>query len=1047
MIHSAIRNPVTVIVIILLIILFGIIGLQRMPYQLTPVVTEPEISVQTVWPGATPYEIEREIIEEQETVLKNVPDLKEYESSAQDNMGAITLRFHVGTDLDQAMLEVSNKLNQVPSYPENVDKPIIQGSGENTSPVIWMMLRPLEGNDKPIIQYQTFFDNELKEYFERINGVAGLFVGGGTVDELHVVVDNEKLAAHGLTIDALAAALARANADVSAGTLDVGRRSFRIRTVGQYRQPADVEKVVLVADGQRRVTVGDVADVLMSYKKKEGTGMFLGDPGIFCGVRPEVDANVMELTAKVEEVANRLNEEVLAPKGLKLLWLYDQRNYINGAIDLVKQNIAIGGLLAIIVLLVFLRSIASTAVVGLAIPVSIISTFIVLEALGRSINMISMAGIAFAVGMLLDSAIVVLENIDRHKKMGKPFTQAAYEGTMEVWGALIASGLTTIAVFLPVIFLEDEAGQLFKDIAIAVTAAITFSFFVSIFAIPMMWRQIMRLTGKDSHDHSGERHRIVEFGHAVVEFFMKMVNLALKNNVTRLSTITILAAASGLLVWSMFPKMEYLPEGNRNLVFNIMIPPPGLSLEEKEAVGQEVFRRIMPHVHHEKDGFPAIERAFFVVRGPFMIFGAISESEERAHELIGLFSPIVNSFPGIFGISKQAGLFEQGIGQGRSINVDISGPDIEKLANVGGAMFGMIRQSAEGVQVRPVPSIELLFPEIRLVPDREKLEALGMDATSLGLAADVLMDGRKVSEYKADGEKTIDLILKGSDDKIQTPEELYNTQIATPGGQLVPISQLAELERTTGISEIRHFNGIRTITLQVTPPPSVTIQEMMENIETKMIPGLQAQGMLNGVDVSLSGTADKLVTTVSALGWNFVLAVFITYLLMSSLFANFIYPLVILFTVPLAMAGGFLGLKLTNMFIAPQPLDIVTLLGFIILVGIVVNNAILIVHQSLNNIRNQGMEHKEAILEATRSRIRPIYMSSLTSLFGMLPLVIAPGPGSEFYRGLGSVISGGLAVSTFFTIFVIPALLIFVIKMEKGKQYDPADDEPEAVKA
>jgi HAE1 family hydrophobic/amphiphilic exporter-1 len=396
----------------------------------------------------------------------------------------------------------------------------------------------------------------------------------------------------------------------------------------------------------------------------------------------------------------------------------------------------------------------------------------------------------------------------------------------------------------------------------------------------------------------------------------------------------------------------------------------------------------------------------------------------------------INSFPGIMGISKQAGVFENGIGKGNAIEVNVAGEDLNKIVNASGAMFGALRGALEGARIRPVPSIELLYPEVNIVPDRDRLKAVGMSSQDLGISIDVLMDGRKIADFKEDGQKKIDLVLNSKNGTFENPEDIYNTLISTPSGQLVPVSSLSSIKRDVGITEIRHVNGKKTITLEVTPPKGMTIQETMGLIETKIVPSIKQKGLLEGLEVTQTGTADKLSTTVNGMKWSLIVALIITYLLMVALFSNFIYPLVIMFTVPLATAGGFIGLKLTNMFVAPQPLDILTMLGFIILIGIVVNNAILIVHQSLNYIRVQGMEHKEAIIEGTKSRLRPIFMSSLTSVFGMLPLVIVPGPGAEFYRGLGSVITGGLAFSTIFTIFVIPALLLFVIKLENIKGID-----------
>jgi len=302
------------------------------------------------------------------------------------------------------------------------------------------------------------------------------------------------------------------------------------------------------------------------------------------------------------------------------------------------------------------------------------------------------------------------------------------------------------------------------------------------------------------------------------------------------------------------------------------------------------------------------------------------------------------------------------------------------------------------------------------------------------------MDGRYIGDYEEDGKKKIDLKLRAKSEQIQTPEDILKAQVVIPNGSLVPFSSLADSKMDTGISEIRHYNGKRTITLQVSPPPNMTVQEAMDMLQGS-ISSIQTQGkMSKNVEISISGTADKLTQTIEMLELNLLLALIIIYLLMSALFGNFLYPLVIMFTVPLATAGGFIGLALTNKFLAPQPLDVLTMLGFIILIGIVVNNAILIVHQSINLIRVEGYEHKNAVIEATRSRIRPIYMSSLTSIFGMLPLVLVPGPGSEFYRGLGSVITGGLTLSTIFTIFITPALLMFFVKNIEKKQEGKLDE-------
>jgi HAE1 family hydrophobic/amphiphilic exporter-1 len=493
--------------------------------------------------------------------------------------------------------------------------------------------------------------------------------------------------------------------------------------------------------------------------------------------------------------------------------------------------------------------------------------------------------------------------------------------------------------------------------------------------------------------------------------------------------LTISVVGAILLV----PKMEYLPQGNRNLVISILIPPPGLSFDERKAIGEYIYQVNEPYFGKDHNGFPGLKNMFYVGAEQIMLFGGISMHEQRAAELIPLFMRTIYSIPGMYGISIQAGVFQTSLGRGRSIEVDISGDDLERIVAVAGMLFGAIKKEIPQAQIRPVPSLELLFPEVQIIPDRDRIKAVGMSTRDFGLAVDVLMDGREIGEFKQAGQKKIDLILKASGEEIATPEALYHSSIAVPGGKVVPLSALSVLERTAGITQIRHLELQRTVTLQVTPPSALALQEAMEIINTRVVAPFKQQGMLKGADVGQSGVADKLTAARQSLQWNFLLAAVIAYLLMAALFGNFIYPFIIMFTLPLAAVGGLLGLKLVNVLIAPQPLDILTMLGFVILVGVVVNNAILIVHQALNNIRYSGMTHQEAVLESTRTRLRPIYMSAATSVFGMLPLVLIPGPGSEFYRGLGSVVLGGLAVSTVFTIFVIPALLMFFIRMEKPR--------------
>ncbi|PLX47446.1 MAG: AcrB/AcrD/AcrF family protein [Desulfobulbaceae bacterium] len=1029
-IKSSIEKPVGIAVAVILVVMFGIIGLNKLPVQLTPDVETPEITVNTTWAGATPYEIEKDIIEKQEEVLKGLQGLTEMESASYNSYGEISLSFELETDIDDALLRVSNKMNEVSNYPTNADKPVIEAAGASSSPVIWMMLKTKPENPQHINEFKTFFEDNVRQHLERVKGVGSLFVFGGTEDELQITLDVEKMARHQITINQVIRAVRQSNSTISAGTLGIAKKNYRIRTVSQFQSPMEALNVVLFDDGSKRVYLHDVAQVAKGYRKEDVSVQHSGDQVIVCGVRKEQGANVLTLTDTLEEKVNELNQGLLADNDLYIKWVYDQRPYINTAIKLVKQNVLVGGSLAVCVLLIFLRSLRTTITTAIAIPISVTGTFIFLWIMGRNLNVVTLAGISFAVGMLVDNAIVVLENIDRHRKMGKPAKDAALDGTKEVWGAILASTATTVAVFLPVIFMQEEAGQLFRDIAIAITSAILISLFVSISVIPSVFHLFYR--NQKNSLKEVKKHR---FGSLFVDLFMKVADFCLRNKVTRLGTVVLLTTFSVSLTALLMPPAEYLPLGNRNLILNILMPPPGYSVDKLKEMGDYIYDEIEPYMQEdEKDGIPRVRDIFYVGADRINLFGGISAHETRAAEMIPLFQRIIDSIPGIFGISLQAGIFETGLGEGNNIDINISGTDIDAMINAGRTLFGTVGQKIPGAQVRPIPSLETSYPEVKIIPNKEKLAANGLTEEDLGIYVDILMDGRKIDEYRPEGIKQVDMVVKGKETLFTTPEAILDSTIVNSFGQLIRIRDVADLQYSQGMPQINHLERLRTITLQVTPPRGLALQSAMETVEKDIVGALKKSGALSEVTVAVGGNADKLTETRLALQWNLLLALIITYLLMSALFENFLYPFIILFSVPLAAAGGFVGLKMVDFFIAPQGFDVVAMLGFIILIGTVVNNAILIVHVSLNNVRYYDMQGVAAISDAIQTRIRPIFMSATTSLLGMLPLVLSTGAGSELYRGLGSILLGGLAMSTMFTLFVIPSLLAFVIGMERSRR-------------
>jgi len=490
--------------------------------------------------------------------------------------------------------------------------------------------------------------------------------------------------------------------------------------------------------------------------------------------------------------------------------------------------------------------------------------------------------------------------------------------------------------------------------------------------------------------------------------------------------VLIVGVAVGATI-ALFPKVEYLPSGNRNLVFGILFPPPGYNIDEMMAMGEQIENGMQPYwdvnpgdPDIEDLKYPAILDFFYVAAGRQLFMGVRAQDGERASELIPLIQSVGFTQPGTFAIAKQLSLFERGLSGGRTIDIEISGPDLERLVQLGSRIFMDARRLLPGAQIVPLPGLDLSNPEVHVLPRWTEAADLGMTAVDLGYTVDSLVDGAYAGDYYEAGSR-IDVTIVGKPEFADSTQALEDLPIATPSGALVPLSAVADVVLSSGPEQVNRRERQRAITIQVSPPPGMALEDAMERITKGIVEPLQADGSLgDDYRLALAGTADKLEATWEALQLNVLLALLITYLLMAALFESWVYPLVIIVTVPLGAAGGFVGLRVLNLFVY-QSLDVLTMLGFVILIGTVVNNAILIVHQALQLVR-AGSTRGDAVLGAVRTRIRPIFMTLFTTVFGLMPLVVSPGAGSELYRGLGSVLIGGLLASTFFTLFVVPTL-------------------------
>jgi len=1056
LIRLAIERPIAVIAAVLMTVMFGLVALRAIPIQLAPDVREPIITVTTIWPGAAPAEVEREILTRQEDAIKGLQGLSQMTGSAQTGRSELELEFRIGTDMSRALLLTANRLDRVTGYPDEVDEPTLDTSGANDNPIAWFILSRTAGNERPVHEYGDFVEDVVTERLERVPGVAQSNIFGGSERQIEVIVEPTLLARYGLTVSEVTQTLRAANVAVSAGDVEEGKRRYVVRSEGELDHVAAIEQVVLrsddgaAGDGLGRVTVADIAEVRFDFKEPTERIRFNGQPAIAFNAIRDTGANVIETMAGIRAALDELNAGVIPEVGLKLDQVYDETVYINSAIDLVNQNIYVGGSLAAILLLLFLRSARATLVISVAIPVSVIGAFVAMAAMGRSINVISLAGLAFAIGMVVDAAIVVLENIYRLRQEGRPAREAAYHGAAQVWGAILVSAVTTVMVFIPILTMQLEVGQLFRDIAVAISVAVTLSLVVAVTVIPSLSRRLLGIgEGGDGRAAAAPRSLatarlpvVDDLAEAVVRGIMAVQRTLVKSRALSLGLVLSVTLAAATAAWAFLPKLEYLPEGNRNLVFGVILPPPGYNLDTTFEIARGIEDEVRPlwsvetGPEPEEGGPPKIQRFFFVATRARTFVGAASEQPERAGELIPVLSGPVFAEPGTFGFINQPSIFGRGVGGGRKIELDIKGGELPEIMAVAQRAAGRIAQALpfdQGNQFRPNPGLELGAPELRVFPARTRLSDAGVSARELSDSLDAFNDGLRVAEVTV-ATKRMDLMLKGPTDNVRATQGIGDLPVVTRNGEILPVDSLASVRHTAGPTQIRHRERQRTVTLEIRPAPTLPLEAAVERLRTEVMDPLRAEGLPPGVTLGISGTADKLGETWAAMVWDLALAMAIVYLVMAVLFESFLYPLIMMLAVPLAAAGGIGGLAVLNLF-TYQPLDMLTLLGFVILIGIVVNNAILLVHQTLYHIRDLGEEPTQAIVAATRNRIRPIFMSTSTSVFGMLPLVLFPGAGSELYRGLGSVVVGGLSLSAILTLLIVPPMMTLLVEpIERRKQ-------------
>jgi len=1028
MFAGVIRHGTILAVVVLVVCVLGVLAATRIPVQMIPDLDVRVVSVDTTWPGATPQDVEKEILIEQEEFLRSLPGLERMISTASYGSASIQLEFPFGVDINEALIRVNNALSQVPDYPENVDEPSLEASSFSQNSFMFLRVEPLDGNpfELDMTLMRDFVDDNVRVRMERVPGVSRVNVSGGAERQVRILVDPSAAAERGISLADIRNAVRGRNRDVSGGDLQAGKRRYLLRTIGRFGSIEEMGEMIVARRGDSLVRLGDIAEVESSHYELRERASVSGKPNINLSVDREPGSNVIEIKQAMLPTIDAINQDLLREQGMRLVLTADDVGYVQASVANVWQNLMLGALLATGVMFLFLRSGRATLVGVVGVPVCTIAAFIGLLAAGRTINVISLAGVAFAIGMTLDNSIVVLEAIERKRREGMERMQAALEGVRQVWPAVLASTMTTVLVFAPIFFIQQEAGQLYSDVAVAISASILASMLVAITVVPTLSSRLN--FGIRGSDETGAkmRDRIVAFvGWLTATTRRRLVTLG-----------TTLGGVIAILVF-LTPPAEYLPEGEESRIFSNMIAPPGYNLAEMTGIAEQVEDHFLPHVDGDPADFdsgraevPALD--FMILRaspgGIFMI--AQTLDPDHADPLVRVITEHFESYPGMRAFATRGSIISGNDGGTRSVNLDISGSNLDEIYEVARTAIGYAEQTFDNPQINSSPgSLSLDQPLIEIRPDWPRAAELGFSASELGFSVAALTDGAFVDEYFR-GDDKIDIFVfssAGSERELAGVEDL---PVYTPTGQVVPLSSVADLVETVDTDSVRRLNGRRTVTLNVIPPRSTALETAVGLVHSDVIDRMREQGELpQTVSIDISGASDELTETREALSGNYVVAIVLSFLVMVAIFRHWGWPLVILTAVPLGIAGGIAGLVALNAVGVRQPFDMITMLGFLILLGVVVNNPILIVDRTLSNLREGMDDLNEAVREAVSSRIRPIMMSMITTLFGLAPLVFIPGEGTELYRGVGVVVLSGLLFATLVTLTFLPALLVSVLQL------------------
>ncbi|MBB1267925.1 efflux RND transporter permease subunit [Shewanella sp. SR44-3] len=998
----SVKRPVFASVISILLIVLGLVAFDKLPLREYPNIDPPVVSIETSYRGASASVVESRITQLIEDRLSGVEGIRHVSSSSSDGRSSVTLEFEIDRDIEAAANDVRDRISGLlDRLPDEADTPAIYKANGGDEVIMWLNLVSDQMSTLELTDYASRY---LVDRFSVIDGVAQIHVGGGKVYAMRIWVDREALASRSLTVADVEAALRSENVELPAGSIESKERHFTLRVERSFRTETDFANLVIAqGDDGYLVRLGDVAKVEIGSEEERIIFRGNTESMIGIGITKQSTANTLDVARAANALVDVVNPTL--PAGMEIKRSYDSSVFIEASIDEVYQTLFMAIILVIIVIYLFLGSVRAMLIPAITVPVSLLATFIVLYALGYTINLLTLLAMILAIGMVVDDAIVMLENIHRRIEQGDSPLKAAFLGAREVAFAVVATTLVLVAVFMPITFLEGDLGKLFKEFAVTMSAAVIFSSIVALTLSPMMCSKLLKPAGEDPW-----LVRQVDKGMTRLSKAYERTLTQAFNRPFMVSLIIIAAIGLSAFLLKQVPQ-EFAPQEDRGSMFLMVNGPQGASFEYIEKYMDEVEGRLMPLVESGdikrlliraprgfgraadfSNGMAIIVLEDWSSRRPAAVI--INDIRSRLEDLAG-----IRAFP----IMRQA--FGRGVG--KPVQFVLGGPSYPELAQWRDIMLEHAKDNPNLVGLDH--DYQETKPQLRVIIDRDRAASLGVSISHIGRTLESMLGSRLVTTFMRDGEE-YDVVIEGDRDKHNTANDLSNIHVRSDrSNELIPLSNLVTVEEFADANSLNRYNRMRAITLEANLADGYSLGEALDYLN-----GIAAAYLPAEAVISYKGPSLDYQSSGSSMNFVFVLALGIVFLVLAAQFESYVHPMVIMLTVPLATLGALVGLWVTD-----QSLNIYSQIGIIMLVGLAAKNGILIV-EFANQLRDRGLEFQQAILQASSQRLRPILMTGITTAAGAIPLVMATGAGAETRFVIGVVVLSGILLATFFTLVVIP---------------------------